>query len=706
MSKPLKNGVLNCIGLWHFRYDKGRKSILQPCSLTTEGIELAQPAPVYRFLNRGPYKVSSLSKTWDDLNRPRPWIPTHVHRTFRNLTTDDIKGACPNPKNMKLGNAARGTNPLDPAYNLPSCKVSPPLEPKFLRDNLNVDDILGTRPHDRVRFAQADSSASKEIIEGSFPGWRPAHRRRFGKSVRDLCLQVQDINRPTRRMLRSGNAQAYLEIEGTHPKHQKQFQISDVRSDHSLQAFDIQGTESGSATCISNIQRKKDEGKERICTLKQQELAELVAEGLLDAKTQGLEKELPGIFKQLDRDKSGKLTAEEVHTAFRRLQVELSPEELRSLTSAFNNDVDGYVDYRKLLLAASPVEPKKHFNPGKLDSRVVALCLNQWIDRSWPDAIIKSGRNGRLKQKRGNRLIDADCSEIKNVKIVNFVSDKTTLANPQVQSNTLAKEENSLRVSDSRTSDGESLKKELPSKSCKFPLQLGLSFWPDERLLQAQGIPRAYFSLPQDYKDFKEVPKNPIKPLSDDEKAWEKNVGATLFTGEGNAVGLGSYMTGYDWSRQAPQTARLPAKKRRLWRCQSLPNFCSQLELEGGLTTRSENVWTPPIPSSRSKDSKSPATPFMTRNARRPMSASYIQAGKMGQFCSPRSVLLSPLSSRSSWSPRSGIPSFASTPRVRELSGGNISARESLASRNQAERQLQRLQTLRKEDAAAVRTLC
>ncbi|MCO5562626.1 hypothetical protein L7F22_016254 [Adiantum nelumboides] len=153
-------------------------------------------------------------------------------------------------------------------------------------DSLNVDDIVGTRPHHRVRFT-ADSLASKEVIEGSFPGWRPAHRRRFGKSVRDLCLQVQDINRPTRRMLRSGNAEAYLEIEGTHPKHLKQFQIGNVRSNHSLQAFDIQGTESGSATWISNIQRKKDEGKERTCTLKQQELAELVAEGLLDAKTQG-----------------------------------------------------------------------------------------------------------------------------------------------------------------------------------------------------------------------------------------------------------------------------------------------------------------------------------------------------------------------------------------------------------------------------------
>lgn len=689
----------------HRVYDKGRKSYLQPCSLTTEGIALAQPASIYRFLNRGPYKVSSLSKTWDDLDRPRPWIPAHVHRTFHNLTTDDIKGARPNPKNMKLGNAARGTNPLDPAYKLPSCKVSPPLEPKFLRDNLNVDDISGARSRHRVRFA-ADSPASKEVIEGSFPGWRPAHRRRFGKSVRDLCLQVQDINRPTRRMLRSGNAQAYLEIEGTHPKHVK-YQIGDVCRNHSLKASDIQGTETGSASWIFNIQRRKEGGKERTCTLKQQESAELVSEGILEAKAQGLEKELLSMFKQLDRDKSGKLTAEEVHTAFRRLQVDLNEMELTSLQSAYSSNLDGFVDYRKLLLAVSPMEQKKHFNPAKLDSRVVALCLNQWIDRSWPDAIIKPGRNVRLKQKRENRVTNANGVKTENGKFVNFVSEKTTLSNAQVQPNTTTKEDDSLALLESRTSDGAAAYRELPSKSCKFPLQLGLPFWPDERHLQAQGIPRAYFSLPQDYKDdFRDMLKNPIKPLSDDEKAWEKNVGGTLFTGEGNIVGHGSYMTGYDWSRHTPQTARLPAKKRRLWRCQSLPNFGSLLELEGGMsTTRSENVATPPMASSRSKDPKSPGTPFATHNARRPMSASYTQAGKAGHFCSPRSVLMSPMSSRSSWSPRSGILSFESTPRIRELFGGSISARESLASRNQAERQSQRLQMVRKEDAAAVRTL-
>ncbi|KAI5078436.1 hypothetical protein GOP47_0006107, partial [Adiantum capillus-veneris] len=655
----------------HRVYDKGRRTILQPCSLTTEGIELAQPAPVYRFLNRGPYKVSSLSKTWDDLDRPRPWIPAHVHRTFHNLTTDDIKGAHPNPK-FKCGRHFR-------------CQIS-------TQGSIYVLSYV----------EQAESPASKEVIEGSFPGWRPAHRRRFGKSVRDLCLQVQDINKPTRRMIRSGNAQAYLEIEGTHPKHLKQFQIGDIRSNHSLQAFDIQGTESGSATWISNVQRRKEEGKERTCTLKHRESAEMVAEALLDSKTQGLEKGLLSIFKQLDRDKSGKLTAKEVHTAFKRLQVELNAEELRLLASAFNTDVDGYVDYRKLLFAASSKEPKKHFNPAKLDSRVVALCLNQWIDRSWPDAVIKPGRNARHKHKRESGPTDVDHTKIKNVKSVNFVSDKTTLSNPDVQSSIVAKEEDSLMLWDSRNSDGVSMKKELPSKSCKFPLQLGLPFWPEERLLQAQGIPRSYFSLPQDYKDdFRELPKNPIKPLADVDKAWEKNVGDTLFTGDGNVVGLGSYMTGYDWSRQAPQTARLPAKKRRLWRCQSLPNFCSILEVEVRMTARSENVSTPPIAPSRSKDSKSPATPFVTRSARRPMSASYTQAGRAGQFCSPRSLLMSPMSSRSSWTPRSGTLSFDCTPRVRTLFGGSISARESLASRNQAERQLQRLQTVRKEDAAA-----
>ncbi|KAH7431365.1 hypothetical protein KP509_08G044800 [Ceratopteris richardii] len=702
----------------HQVYDKGRKNILKPCSLTTEGIELAQPAPIYRFLNRGPYKVSSLSKTWDDLGRPHSWIPAHVHRTFHNLTTEDIKGARPNPKNMKLGNAARGTNPLDPAYKLPSCKVSPPFEPKFIRDNLNVDDIAGARSQHRVRFA-VDHSASREVIEGSFPGWRPFYRRRFGKSVRDLCLQVQDINRPMRRMIRSGNSQAYLEIEGTHPKHLKQFQISNVRENHILQTSDIKGTEARSKTWISNVQRRKQEGRERTSILKEQEISESLARELLDTKAQGLEKDLLGIFKELDRDKSGKLTPEEIHTALRRLQVEFSSMELGSLASGFDTDLDGkqacfglntisygYIDYQKLLLSISPVERKKRFNPAKLDSRVVALCLNQWIDRPWPDAVIKPARSIRLKQRKTSKLADTDSNKKESGKSVNFMSDGNSFSNSESQSMRVMMQYDSLKC-DSANCNHLSSSRELNSKSCKLPLQLGEPFWPDEKILQVQGLPRDYFSLPQDNKDyFKELPKNPIKPLSEDEKPWEKYVGGTLFTGEGNKVGHGSYMTGYDWSRQSPQAARLPAKKRRLGRCQSLPNILLS-EIQGEMVTvKSENVMTSSRASSRNKDSRGPAAPVTTRNGQRPMSASYSQAGKTALFGSPRSVLFSPMSSRSSWSPRSGGFSFQCTPRIRDFLGGSISARECLASRNQAERLSQRLQSLRKEDAAAVRSLC
>lgn len=102
-----------------------------------------------------------------------------------------------------------------------------------------MDDISGARSKPRVRFS-GDSTSSTEAIEGTYPGWRPAHRRRFGKSVRDLCLHVEDINNPLRRMVRNPESEAYLEIEGTHPKHLKQFRTDETRHNHSLEAHDIE----------------------------------------------------------------------------------------------------------------------------------------------------------------------------------------------------------------------------------------------------------------------------------------------------------------------------------------------------------------------------------------------------------------------------------------------------------------------------------
>mgnify|MGYP000535930164 CR=1 FL=1 len=55
-----------------------------------------------------------------------------------------------------------------------------------------------------------------------------------GKTVRDLCLQVQDINKPLIRMIRSPNSEAYLKIEGANSKSLKQFRVSKVQKNQSL----------------------------------------------------------------------------------------------------------------------------------------------------------------------------------------------------------------------------------------------------------------------------------------------------------------------------------------------------------------------------------------------------------------------------------------------------------------------------------------
>ena len=84
-------------------------------------------------------------------------------------------------------------NPLAPEYQLPSCKIAPPPEPKFIRDGYSIADIEGTKPRSRYQFAMRETYEVKDI-EGAQAGWRPRHERvRFEGPPRD-SLDVKDIN--------------------------------------------------------------------------------------------------------------------------------------------------------------------------------------------------------------------------------------------------------------------------------------------------------------------------------------------------------------------------------------------------------------------------------------------------------------------------------------------------------------------------------
>jgi len=49
------------------------------------------------------------------------------------------------------------SNPLNPVYKLPSFTVVPPEVPKFIRDPMHIEDIDGTKPIRKKKFAPRDT---------------------------------------------------------------------------------------------------------------------------------------------------------------------------------------------------------------------------------------------------------------------------------------------------------------------------------------------------------------------------------------------------------------------------------------------------------------------------------------------------------------------------------------------------------------------
>ena len=115
-------------------------------TLTTRGVTGAQPRPLERYTHKGQYEQPTLAKVFAEAGmQPRQFTPKNPRNVpdFQ-LDISDIAGTQPHPKDWYYL-TARGTNPLDPEYRLPSAKAEPAPEPKFLRDPLNISDIDGTK---------------------------------------------------------------------------------------------------------------------------------------------------------------------------------------------------------------------------------------------------------------------------------------------------------------------------------------------------------------------------------------------------------------------------------------------------------------------------------------------------------------------------------------------------------------------------------
>ena len=127
-----------------------------------------------------PTKFGLFTKKVDFTNNNRDIEKSYPIQRYKkiipnySLTNKDIEGS--QPKLLKI-NITRCTNPLNPKYNLPKTEMNS-LELtkddkefnkyKFIRDNINIDDIEGTKPK-KLANIFLRNSLNKDDIKGSFP---------------------------------------------------------------------------------------------------------------------------------------------------------------------------------------------------------------------------------------------------------------------------------------------------------------------------------------------------------------------------------------------------------------------------------------------------------------------------------------------------------------------------------------------------------
>ena len=138
-----------------------------------------------------PRKFGLLTKKIDFTNNNKDIEKSSPSQLFKkvipnySLSCKDIQGATPHHLKSHI---VRCTNPLNPKYNLPKTETTKQEEnidnnkkPKFIKDNLKIDDIEGARPKKIGNFFLRNNM-NKDDIKGSFPRQRYV-RKEFFNSI-------------------------------------------------------------------------------------------------------------------------------------------------------------------------------------------------------------------------------------------------------------------------------------------------------------------------------------------------------------------------------------------------------------------------------------------------------------------------------------------------------------------------------------------
>ena len=125
-------------------------------------IEGSSPRKFGHFFN----KIDFTNKN-NDIEKSSPYIPKILNKPNYNLSNEDIEKSKPNCVECKM---SRHTNPLMPKYSLPKCEEMPiENNTKFIRNTLNIDDIVGAKPKKFISTIFIRDSLNKDDLKDSFP---------------------------------------------------------------------------------------------------------------------------------------------------------------------------------------------------------------------------------------------------------------------------------------------------------------------------------------------------------------------------------------------------------------------------------------------------------------------------------------------------------------------------------------------------------
>jgi hypothetical protein len=124
-------------------------------------IESSSPRRFGIFTNKTDFinKVDDIEKTNSKI------LHYPLNKPEYNLTNSDIEKSSPNMGHLKTN---RCTNPLEPKYTLSKVENYPPEIPKFIRDQININDIEGTHPQKYFQWGTRETfPLDNHGIEGS-----------------------------------------------------------------------------------------------------------------------------------------------------------------------------------------------------------------------------------------------------------------------------------------------------------------------------------------------------------------------------------------------------------------------------------------------------------------------------------------------------------------------------------------------------------